>query len=200
MEIAIEELRKNAGTLDSDRIKQRDDISERIDDLDQRMTKLYLAYENGDIEHEFFAKRNRRVLAHSDELKTFLRDETPGRAKAWLRTFLKRYWVEPGWVTYEYRLPLPPGSPNAGLKRHKVPLDEDFRSTTRLGPAGRGARSQLGRRRLYLRYPEHAVSWCHRCIHGNVQGGGSNRRFRTPCCGARRIRCPRLHRQNSGPN
>ena len=113
VEIAIEELRKNAGTLDSDRIKQRDDISERIDDLDQRMTKLYIAYENGDIEHEFFAKRNRelrdlkaqaqvefgrteedlddtciildnpdRVLAHSDELKTFLRDETPGRAKA----------------------------------------------------------------------------------------------------------------------
>ena len=42
---------------------------------------------------------------------------------------------------------------------------------------GGGARSRLGSRRLYLRYPEHAGARCHRRIHGNVQGGGSNQRL-----------------------
>ncbi len=77
------------------------------------------------------------VLAHSAELKTFLKEETPARARAWLKTFLKRYWIEPKFVTYEYSLPLPPGSPNAGKRRHKVPFDTPFSSTTRLSPRKR---------------------------------------------------------------
>ena len=77
------------------------------------------------------------VLAHSAELKKFLKDQEPARARVWLKTFLRRYWVEPGYVTYEYSLPLPPDSPNAGKKRHKVPLDEEFRPTTRPSPRRR---------------------------------------------------------------
>ena len=77
------------------------------------------------------------VLAHSAELKTFLKEETPARARAWLKTFLKRYWIEPNFVTFEYSLPLPPGSPNAGKRRHIVPFDTPFSSTTRLSPRKR---------------------------------------------------------------
>lgn len=40
-------------------------------------------------------------------------------------------------MTYEYSLPLPPDSPNAGKKRHKVPFDEEFRPTTRWSPCQR---------------------------------------------------------------
>ena len=77
------------------------------------------------------------VLNYSSELKAFLRDESPDRTRAWLGTFLKRYWVEPGYVTYEYRIPLPGGSANAGLKKHRVPLDEEFRPITRFSPRKR---------------------------------------------------------------
>ena len=103
------------------------------------MAKLYIAWENEDIEYEFYANRNRvlrdskakaqedlnrtgsglddtsvilndpqAVLDHSAEVKSFLQNETPVRARAWLNSFLKRYWVEPGYVTYEYSLPSRP--------------------------------------------------------------------------------------------
>ena len=168
LQVAIEELRQNVGTAHADKTTRLEEAQKRVADFDQRLERLYLTYENGDIDYDFYADRNRElrdlkanaqaeleqldagiddttvilnhpeaVLAHSAELKTFLKDETPARARAWLQTFLKRYWVEPEFVTYEYSLPLPPGSPNEGKKRHKVPLDEAFRSTTRLPPRKR---------------------------------------------------------------
>ena len=142
------------------------------------MEKLYFAWENEDIEYEFYANRNRvlrdskakaqedlnrtgaglddtsvilsdpqAILDHSVEVKSFLQSETPVPARAWLNTFLKRYWVEPGYVTYEYSLPMPPGSANPGLTRHRVPLDEDFRPTTRRAPDSRPLPRPPGRRR-----------------------------------------------------
>ena len=132
------------------------------------MANLYMAWENEDIEYEFYANRNRvlrdskakaqedlnrtgaglddtsvilsdpqAILDHSVDVKFFLQNETPVRARSWLNTFLKRYWVEPGYVTYEYSLPMPPGSANPGMTRHRVPLDEDFRPTTRPAPLER---------------------------------------------------------------
>ena len=164
LEVAIEELRKHSGTLHNPDTRL-DDIRERIAEIDQRMAQLYIAWENEDIEYEFYANRNRvlrdskakaqedlnrtgsglddtsvilndpqAALDHSAEVKSFLQNETPVRARAWLNSFLKRYWVEPGYVTYEYSLPMPPGSANPGLTRHRVPLDEDFRPTTRQAP------------------------------------------------------------------
>ena len=169
LEVAIEELRKHSGTLHNPNNTRLDEIQERIAEIDQRMAKLYIAWENEDIEYEFYANRNRvlrdskakaqedlnrtgaglddtsvilsdpqAILDHSVEVKSFLQNETPVRARAWLNTFLKRYWVEPGYVTYEYSLPMPPSSANPGLTRHRVPLDEDFRPTTRQGPQARG--------------------------------------------------------------
>ena len=144
-------------------IKKQARIREKIADMDQRMAKLYFAYESEEIESEFFARRNEElkelkaeaqaeletsqesmkdsyiildnsdmVTEHADELRNFLKNEAPTRARAWLKTSMKRFWIEPGWVTYEYSQPLPPGSPNAGLKSHKVPLEQTFRSTVRL--------------------------------------------------------------------
>ena len=167
LEVAIEELRKHSGSLHNPDTRL-DEIRERIAEIDQRMAKLYIAWENEDIEYEFYANRNRvlrdskakaqedlnrtgsglddtsvilndpqAVLDHSAEVKSFLQNETPVRARGWLNSFLKRYWVEPGYVTYEYSLPMPPGSANAGLTRHRVPLDEDFRPTTRQAPLSR---------------------------------------------------------------
>ena len=78
------------------------------------------------------------VLNYSAELKTFLRDKNPARTRSWLKTFLIRYWVEPEYVTYEYRLPLPPGGPNAGLRKRRVPLEGEFRPITRFSPHTRG--------------------------------------------------------------
>ena len=80
------------------------------------------------------------MLDYSAKLKTFLRDEQPTSARRWLRTSLKRFWIEKGYVTYEYRLPLPPDSTNGGLKKHTVPLDFD--------PITRSAPVELD---LYLR-------------------------------------------------
>ena len=168
LEVAIEELRKHSGTLHNP-VTRLDEIRERIAEIDQRMANLYMAWENEDIEYEFYANRNRvlrdskakaqedlnrtgaglddasvilsdpqAILDHSVDVKFFLQNETPVRARAWLNTFLKRYWVEPGYVTYEYSLPMPPGSANPGLTRHRVPLDEDFRPTTRSAPQARG--------------------------------------------------------------
>ena len=164
LQVAIEELRRNAGSVHADNTTRLEEARRKVADFDNRMERLYLAFENGQRGYEFYANRNREllelkagaqtelerleegvgdttvilndpqaVLAHSDELKVFLKDETPARARAWFQTFLRRYWVEPGYVTYEYSLPLPPDSPNAGKRRHKVPLD-DFCSTTRLSP------------------------------------------------------------------
>ena len=163
LEVAIDQLRKNSGALHSDKNKHISRINESIAELDRRIGKAYLAWENEDISYELFRTRSdelreikaqamaelakaeeglddthvilddpEEVLNYSAELKTFLRDKSPARTRAWLKTFLIRYWVEPGWVTYEYRLPLPTGSANAGLKKHKVPLDEEFRPITRL--------------------------------------------------------------------
>jgi hypothetical protein len=171
LEVAIDQLRKNSGTLHSDKNKHIFRINESIAELDRRIGKAYLAWENEDISYEFFRTRSdelreikaqamaelakaeeslddthvilddpEEVLNYSAELKTFLRDKSPARTRAWLKTFLIRYWVEPGWVTYEYRLPLPTGSANAGLKKHKVPLDEEFRPITRLPPRTRESR------------------------------------------------------------
>ncbi len=170
LEVALEELRKNSVALQSTN-KNLDDIRDRITDFDDRIVQLYFAWENRDIEYEFYSKRNQElrdfraraqeelerteaglddtsvilndpdaVLAHSADLKTFLRDETPARARVWIETFLKRYWVEPGWVTYEYSLPLPPGSTDPGLTRRRVALDEPFSPTTRSGPRDRESR------------------------------------------------------------
>ena len=169
LELAIEELRKDTGTAHNHGQRLADDLRERIADLDRRLTKLYFAYENGEIEYELYSSRNQElrslkervqanleaamegeddtsvilndpdaVLAYAEELKSFLREESPVRSRAWLKTFLRRYWVEPGYVTYEYSLPLPPDSKNAGMMKHRVSLDEDFRPTARVGPPTRG--------------------------------------------------------------
>ena len=87
----------------------------------ESMKDSYIILDNSDM-----------VTEHADELRNFLKNEAPTRARAWLKTIMKRFWIEPGWVTYEYSQPLPPGSPNAGLKSHKVPLEQTFRSTARL--------------------------------------------------------------------
>ena len=168
LEVAIEELRKDSGTLHNQGQSLADDLRGRIDDLDQRLTRLYFAYENGDIEYERYSSRNQElrslkervqanleaategvddttiilndpdaVLAYAEDLKSFLKDESPVRARAWLKTFLRRYWVEPGYVTYEYSIPLPPDSKRPGMTKRRVPLDEVFRPTARSGPRKR---------------------------------------------------------------
>ena len=172
IEAAIDQLRKSSGTLHSDRNEHISRINESVADLARRMEKVYLAWENEDIPYALFRTRSEElrelnaqavaelakaedrddthvildgpeeVLNQARELKTFLRDSTPARTRAWLKTFLMRYWVEPGGVIYEYRLPLPPGSANAGLKRHGVPLGGNFSPITRLSPQ-RGLRCRL---------------------------------------------------------
>ena len=169
IESAIGQLREDSGSLHSDRNEHISRLGESVAELDRRIEKVYLAWENEDIPYELFRTRSEElrelkaeavaelakaegdqddthvildgpeeVLDYAGELKAFLRDSTPVRTRAWLKTFLVRYWVEPGCVTYEYRLPLPPGSVNAGLKRHGVPLGGNFSPTTRLGPQARG--------------------------------------------------------------
>ena len=102
----------------------------------QAMAELAKAEEDLDDTHVILAAPG-KVLSYAAELKTFLREQNPARTRTWLKKFLVRYWVEPGCVTYEYRLPLPPGSANAGLKKHGVPLDEKLRPITRSGPRRR---------------------------------------------------------------
>ena len=165
IETAMDQLRKSSGTLHSDRSEHISRIGENVAELNRRIEKVYLAWENGDISYELFRTRSEElrglraqaaaelakaeedrddthvildspeeVLNYSGELKTFLRDSTPTRTRAWLKTFLMRYWVEPGGVTYEYRLPLPPDSTSAGLKRHGVPWGGNFSPITRASP------------------------------------------------------------------
>ena len=169
LQIAIEELRQNSGTFHADSKVRLEEAQKRVAEFDRRLERLYLTYENGDIEYEFYAGRYSElremkakaqaelerlegglddtsiilndpeaVLSHSAELKSFLKDEAPVRARAWLKTFLKGFWVEPGHVTYEDNLPLPPGSANTGKRKHQIHLDDDFRSTTRVSPNARG--------------------------------------------------------------
>ena len=168
LQVAIEELRKDSTFVRSNSIELIDDLRKRLAEFDQRLARLYLTFENGDIDYDFYSKRNRELqnlkaqtqetldraeeglddvsiilndpdalLAYSAELKTFLQHESPVRTRDWLKTFLLRYWVEPGWVTYEYKLPLPPDSANPGMKRRRVSLEEVFTPTTRLGPLSR---------------------------------------------------------------
>ena len=170
LETAIEQLRKNSGVLHIDRSEHISRLSESVAELDRRIGKAYLAWENEVIPYAFFRTRSEElkeikaqamaelakaeedlddthvilddpeaVLSYSAELKSFLKDENPARTRTWLKTFLIRYWVEPGYVTYEYRLPLPPGGANAGLRKRRVPLEGEFSPTTRFSPRRRGA-------------------------------------------------------------
>ena len=168
LEVAIEELRKHSGTLHNpetrlDEIRERiAEIDQRMAQLYIVWENEDIEYEfyanrnrvlrdskakaqedlnrtgSGLDDTSVILNDPQAVLDHSAEVKSFLQNETPVRARAWLNSFLKRYWVEPGYVTYEYSLPMPPGSANPGLTRHRVPLDEDFRPTTRQAPPTRG--------------------------------------------------------------
>lgn len=164
LETAIDRLRKNSGELSSDKNKDISRLSESVAELDRRIEKAYLAWENDDITHELFKTRSEElrelkaqakaeedvddtqvilddpeeVLNYAVEMKTFLRDKNPARTRTWLKTFLIGYWVEPGYVTYQYRLPLPPGGANAGLRKRRLPLEGEFRPITRFSPHTRG--------------------------------------------------------------
>ena len=61
LEVAIEELRKDSGTLHNQGQSLADGLRGRINDLDQRLTKLYFVYENGDIEYELYSSRNQEL-------------------------------------------------------------------------------------------------------------------------------------------
>ena len=206
LELAMDQLRENSGTLHTDKAKRAEKIRESVADYDRRIENAYLAWENEDIEYEFFTKRTEELrtlkatameelqkleedlddtyvilnnpeamLDYSAKLKTFLRDEQPTSARLWLRTFLKKFWVEKGYVTYEYKLPLPPDSTNSGLKKHTVPLD--FDPITRPRPGQVGIELQIQPGRPSLQPAQHQVlhrvkaqrpqvdGIFHRCVH-----------------------------------
>ena len=102
----------------------------------ESMEELKKAEEN--LDETFVILNNpEAVFNYATQIKTFLRDEKPASARKWLKTFLKAVWIEPGFVTYEYGLPLPRGSANAGQKKHRVSLDKELDPITRSGPRKR---------------------------------------------------------------
>lgn len=168
LEAAIDELRKNSGTLHSEKAKEVAKIRENVADLDRRFERAYVAWEGEKISDEYYNRRSKElgglkaqataelakaeeslddthtvlnnpeeVLDYSAEVKAFLRDESPARTRRWLKKFLLRYWVEPGYVTYQYHFPLPSGSAKARQRKSRVPLDEELRPTARLSPPTR---------------------------------------------------------------
>ena len=165
---AIEELRAETKDAYEESKSRLEEVESRLQNLKDRMKRLYLAYENGDLEYREFSDRNRElkdmrgrteadrervgavtadralildrpeaVLAHIDEINTFLRAEVSARCRSWLATFLKCLWVEPGRATIEYAIPLPaqvsPGQENARLVDMRYPIPP----STPVGPLTR---------------------------------------------------------------
>ena len=112
-------------------LKQREDqINTEKDRIIETLDDEAIILENPDA-----------VLAYSKELVHFLRTEEPQRCRPWLTRFIKRIWIEPDWATVHYRIPLPEGSPYAGLTKRRIPLTNKVRPSTRLGPGRRVRRT-----------------------------------------------------------
>ena len=162
---AIQELEAEKDSTNSKEMRLLDDVDKRLQSVGERRERLYLAYENDDIDYQRYSARNAElkqredqintekdriietlddeaiilenpdaVLAYSKELVHFLRTEEPQRCRPWLTRFIKRIWIEPDWATVHYRIPLPEGSPYAGLTKRRIPLTNKVRPSTRLGP------------------------------------------------------------------
>ena len=165
----VDRIRENVADLDRRLDKaylawEGDKLSDEKYDRRRKQLEEFMAQAMGELakaegsldDTHTILENPKEVLNYSAEVKAFLRDRTPARTRTWLTKFLLRYWVEPGWVTYEYRLPLPPGSTNAGQKKSRVQLEEGLRPTTRLSPRKRESKPRRPTSQLSLTTPARA--------------------------------------------
>ena len=73
------------------------------------------------------------ILAYANDLKTYLRDGTVISANAMLKRFIESLSFENGYVTINYNIPLPDGTP-VGQNSRKVALAKRVSPTISVGP------------------------------------------------------------------
>lgn len=165
----IGELRAETADSRSKSLSKLENIDSSLKRVMERQRKLYLVYENGDIDYELYSARNRElremrgsveaqrervqsaagermiildnqdaVLAHAEELNTFLRTREPSRCRSWLMTFVRCVWIESGKASIEYSIPLPEEDQFSGSIRRFFDFEEDVPPSARSGPLSRG--------------------------------------------------------------
>ena len=99
----------------------------------------------------------RKVLEFVKEVSAFVRHSPPKDRKQMLRRFIKCVWIEPGWGTVEYRIPLPRDAKRPEATELVLALDEPVPPIARVAPVGQGSPARTDRttprlrRRLRLR-------------------------------------------------
>ena len=88
-------------------------------------------------EESLILENEEAFLEHVGQLNDFLRKEDPKRWKPVIKKIFKQVWMEPGYCTLEYRLPLPEGSERAGKTKRRLALEEPVLSLVSFGVPGR---------------------------------------------------------------
>ena len=105
--------------------------SERMDDLENMQQQLEQAKASANStmdDRSTILENPDAVVAYAKELTEFLRLGGIGKAKPFLRRFVKHVWIEPGRGIIEYKIPLPNGSIHAGKTKREMALTEPVRS------------------------------------------------------------------------
>ena len=105
--------------------------SERMDDLENMQQQLEQAKASANLtmdDRSTILENPDAVVAYAKELTEFLRLGGIGKAKPFLRRFVKHIWIEPGRGIIEYKIPLPDGSIHAGKTKRELALTEPVRS------------------------------------------------------------------------
>ena len=89
-------------------------------------------------EQTTMASDPQRVLEFVREVSAFMGNSSPKDRKQMLKRFIKCVWIEPGWGTVEYRIPLPKDAKRPQATELVLALDEPVPPITRAAPQTRG--------------------------------------------------------------
>ena len=126
--------------------------------LDRYATRMEALEEMGNTLHEqkaeveaatgaesLLLENEEAFLEQVEQLNNFLRNNEPKRWKPVIKKIFKQIWLEPGYCTLEYRLPLPEGGKREGSSKRELALPEPVLSLVPIGPPGRTRTQALGK-------------------------------------------------------